>query len=55
MSDVCILYFAIIIYLKLKEKVEISPTLVNLIYDDSKVVLELFLLVSNMKKEFWGC
>jgi hypothetical protein len=38
--------------LKLKEKVEISPTLVNLIYDDAKVVLELFLLVSNMKGNF---
>jgi hypothetical protein len=37
--------------LKLKEKVEISPTLVNLIDDDSRVVFELSLLASNMEKE----
>lgn len=36
----------------MKEKVEISPTLVNLMYDYSKVVLELFFLVSNIKGNF---
>jgi hypothetical protein len=37
--------------LKLKEKIEISPTIVNLIDDDSRVVFELSLLASNMEKE----
>jgi hypothetical protein len=36
---------------EIERKVEMSPTLVNLIDDDSRVVLELSLFVSNMKKE----
>jgi hypothetical protein len=45
------LHSTIAICLKLKKKVEISPTLVNLINDDSRVVFELSLLASNMEKE----
>ncbi len=37
--------------LKLKEKAEIPPTLVNLINDDYGVVLELSLITSDMKNE----
>lgn len=45
------MHSTIAICLKLKKKVEISPTLVNLINDDSRVVFELSLLASNMEKE----
>jgi hypothetical protein len=39
------------VFLKLKEKIKISPTLVTLIYDDYRVIIEFFLLASNMKRE----
>ncbi len=45
------LHFAITMCLKLKEKFKISPTLVTLIYDDYGVIIEFFLLASNMKRE----
>jgi hypothetical protein len=45
------LHSTIAMCLKLKNEVEISPTLVNLIDDDSRVVFELSLLAFNMKKE----
>jgi hypothetical protein len=37
--------------LRLKEKAEIPPTLVNLINDDYGVVFDLSLVASNMKNE----
>jgi hypothetical protein len=38
--------------LKLKEEVEIPPTLINLIDDDFRVVLELSLLVVVLLESF---
>jgi hypothetical protein len=38
-------------FLKLKEKIKISPTLITFIYDDYGVIIEFFLLASNMKRE----
>ncbi len=39
----------------MKEKVEISPTLNNLMDDDFRVILEVFFLISNIKKEVMCC
>lgn len=38
----------------MREKVEILPTLNNLMDDDSRVAIDLSLLVSNIIKEMWG-
>jgi hypothetical protein len=40
--------------LKLQEKVEISPTLNNIMNDDFGVAFELSLLVFNIEKEMCG-
>jgi hypothetical protein len=42
--------FVITMFLKLKKKVEIPPTLVHLINDDLKVILEMFLLTPFLTK-----
>jgi hypothetical protein len=52
LSDV--LNSAISISLKMRDKVEISPTLNNLMDDDYRIALELFLLASNIKKQVYG-
>jgi hypothetical protein len=38
----------------MREKVEISPTLNNLMDDDSRIAIDLSLLVSNIIKEMCG-
>ncbi len=40
--------------LKLREKVEVSPTLINLKDDDYMVVIELFFMASTIKYEVLG-
>lgn len=41
--------------LKMEKEVEISSTLYNLMDDDSRIVFELSLLASNIKKEVAVC
>jgi hypothetical protein len=38
----------------MRDEVEISPTLNNLMDDDYGIALELFLLASNIKKQVYG-
>jgi hypothetical protein len=45
------LHYVVMMCLKMKEKGEIPPTIVNLIDDDFGIILELSLLTFNMKKE----
>jgi hypothetical protein len=52
LSDV--LNSTISISLKMRDKVEISPTLNNLMDDDYGIAFELFLLASNIKKQVYG-
>ncbi len=49
-----VLNSTISISLKMRDKVEISPTLNNLMDDDYGIALELFLLASNIKNQVYG-